>query len=510
MFEDRVRLPLLRSKITTAEEAASLIREGMTVGTSGFGAAGDCKVVPRALADRAVREGLRITLMTGASGGYDSDGVLAEAKAIRRRIPYQSDKTLRNQINAGEVMFFDLHLSEMAEQLRDGHLGPVDVAIIEAIAVTEDGIVPTMSVGNSAVFAALAKQVIVEINLEMPLALEGLHDVYAPGPRTHRWPIPITSTEQRIGLPYIPVDREKIAAIVITHKRDSPNNVQPPDAETMQIAGHLNEFLANEVKTGRLQSSLQPLQAGVGSIANAVLHGLVDSGYRGLRMYSEVLQDSAIELLDAGCLEFACASALMLSAPYQARFFDGIEKYRSRILLRPQEISNNPEVIRRLGVIAVNTALECDIYGNVNSTHVCGTHMMNGLGGSGDYARNAYLSVFVTKSLAKGGDISSIVPMVSHVDHISHDVDVLVTEHGLADLRGLAPRERAQQIINNCVDPSYRNALRDYVTRAGTRGGHTPHLLESALAWHTHYQKHGNMHGALDPASARVAEPSEI
>jgi succinyl-CoA:acetate CoA-transferase len=162
-------------------------------------------------------------------------------------------------------------------------------------------------------------------------------------------------------------------------------------------------------------------------------------------------------------------------------------------VLRPQEVSNHPEIIRRLGIIAINTALEADIYGNVNSTHVLGTHMMNGIGGSGDFARNAYLSVFATKSIAKGGKISSIVPMVSHVDHTEHDVDIIVTEVGLADLRGLAPRERAEIIIKNCVAEPYRQMLHDYVTEAKQRGGHTPHILEKALSWHTHYRDTGSM-----------------
>ena len=119
--------------------------------------------------------------------------------------------------------------------------------------------------------------------------------------------------------------------------------------------------------------------------------------------------------------------------------FGNLERYKDKLVLRPQEISNHPEVVRRLGIIGINTALEFDIYGNVNSTHVGGTKMMNGIGGSGDFARNAHLAIFVTKSIAKGGNISSVVPMVSHVDHTEHDVDILVTEQGLADLRGLAP-----------------------------------------------------------------------
>src|SRR4029078_11583721 len=106
---------------------------------------------------------------------------------------------------------------------------------------------------------------------------------------------------------------------------------------------------------------------------------------------------------------------------------------------RPQEISNHPEVIRRLGCLAMNGMIQADIYGNVNSTHMMGSSIQTGIGGSGDFARNAYISMFVTPSTAKGGLISCIVPMVSHVDHTEHDVHVIVTEQGLADLRGLPP-----------------------------------------------------------------------
>jgi acetyl-CoA hydrolase/succinyl-CoA:acetate CoA-transferase len=182
-----------------------------------------------------------------------------------------------------------------------------------------------------------------------------------------------------------------------------------------------------------------------------------------------------------------------LSADKYRKVIPDIAAYKSRLILRPQEISNHPEVIRRLGIIGINTALEFDIYGNVNSTHVGGTHMMNGIGGSGDFARNAYMSIFVTKSTAKNGAISRVVPMVSHVDHTEHDVDILVTETGLADLRGLAPRERATTIIANCVHPAYRETLSDYHKRALARGGQTPHVLEEALKWHSSLREIGRM-----------------
>ena len=98
----------------------------------------------------------------------------------------------------------------------------------------------------------------------------------------------------------------------------------------------------------------------------------------------------------------------------------------------------------------MNSMIEADIYGNINSTHLMGSSMMNGIGGSGDFARNGYLSFFVTPSVAKDGKISCIVPMCSHVDHTEHDTQIIVTEQGLADLRGLAPRQRAKVMIEKC------------------------------------------------------------
>ncbi|MVA79273.1 succinate CoA transferase [Agrobacterium vitis] len=494
MLRDRIRYRPLMDKLVTADEAAAMIEDGMTIGMSGFTRAGEAKAVPMALAERARKHPLKITLMTGASLGNDLDKTLVEAHVVSRRMPFQADPALRKAINAGEVMFIDQHLSETVEQLRTGQIAPVDIAIVEAVAITEHGgIVPTTSVGNSASFAILAKKVIIELNLSQPITLEGLHDIYIPSRRPARMPIPVVTPESRVGLPYISIPPEKIAAIVVSEKHDSSASIQPPDEETKAIAGHLIELLLNEVRQGRMGYDLQPLQAGIGTIANAVLHGFIDTPFHDLKMYSEVLQDSTFELIDAGKMSFASASSITLSAEMYQKVLPKLAEYKHHLVLRPQEISNHPEVIRRLGLICINTALEFDLYGNVNSTHVSGTQMMNGIGGSGDFARNAYLSIFVTKSIAKNGAISSVVPMVSHVDHTEHDVDILITEQGLADLRGLAPRERARLVLDNCVHPDYRDQLADYYQRTLVRGGHTPHILEEAFSWHQSMRETGTM-----------------
>ena len=243
---------------------------------------------------------------------------------------------------------------------------------------------------------------------------------------------------------------------------------------------------------GRIPSSFLPIQSGVGNVANAVLGELGENKHiPPFEMYTEVIQDSVIGLMKEGRIKFASGCSLTIGADKLQDIIDHMDFFRDKIVLRPQEISNNPEVARRMGLITINTALEADIYGNINSTHVCGTKMMNGIGGSGDFTRNAYISIYTTPSTAKGGAISSIVPMVSHVDHSEHSVKVLITEHGIADLRGKSPVQRAQEIINNCVDPAYRPMMQEYLSK--TKLAHTQHNLGLAFAMHEEFLKSGDM-----------------
>ena len=261
-----------------------------------------------------------------------------------------------------------------------------------------------------------------------------------------------------------------------------------------KISDNILKFLANEVAEGRLGKSLLPIQSGVGSVANAVLYGLCESEYENLTCYTEVIQDSMLDLIRCGKALKASTTSISPSPEGQIKFFEDIEFFKDKIIFRPEEISNNPEVARRLSVIAMNTALEVDIYGNVNSTHVQGKKIMNGIGGSGDFSRNAGISIFTTSSIAKEGLISSIVPMCPHVDHTEHEVMVIVTEQGYADLRGLSPKERAVKIIENCAHPDYKDMLMDYFNRACAEAPcQTPHILDEALSWHSRFEKTGSM-----------------
>ena len=490
----RIKDARLTDKVVSAEEAASWITDGMTLGLSGFTRAGDVKAVPMALIDRAKHESFKINVFTGASLGSDIDKLMSEAGIIHKRLPFQADKAMRQNINNGNHLFVDQHLSHTAELLRQNAIETIDYAVLEAISITDDGfIIPTTSIGNSSIFAESADNIIIEINMAQSEALEGVHDLYSPAKQGERDPIPLVKASDRIGEKGIPLDADKVRGIVFTDQLDSPSTIVEPDEETKIMANHLMDFLRSEIESGRLTKELAPIQSGIGSVANAVLHGMVDSEFENLEVYSEVLQDAVFDLMDAGKVSTASCCSITLSDNKMKQVFNDFGQYKDKIIMRPQEISNHPEIIRRLGLIAINTALELDIYGNVNSTHVTGTKMMNGIGGSGDFARNSRLAIFVTKSIAKNGDISSIVPFASHVDHTEHDVDVIVTEQGYADLRGLAPRERVPLIIEHCAHPSYRSQLWDYYNEALERGGQTPHVLEKALSWHINLQKEGTM-----------------
>lgn len=489
-----IRNKAFSDKIVSAEEAASWIQDGMNLGMSGFTLFGEPKEFPLALSKRGEKEDFKINLYTGASLGPTADQSMAEAGIVNLRVPYQGNPVMRGKINAGEMYYIDQHLSHTAEEVRKGTLGKIDYAIIEAAAITEEGlIIPTGSVGNSPIFVDRAENVIIELNTTAPKAYEGLHDIAVLEDQGERKEIPIYDTAGRIGEIGIKVDPAKVKGIILSDQPDIPSPLFEPNEETQQIANNLLDFLSAEVEAGRMTESLAPLQSGVGSVANAVLNGMKDSQFKDLEVYSEVLQDGIFDLIDAGVVKFAAATAFSLSEKRVNSLAEDLEKYKDKILFRPQEISNHPEVIRRLGVISFNTALEVDIYGNINSTHVSGTRIMNGIGGSGDFARNAKITIFVTASQAKGGAISTIVPFVSHVDHTEHDVDVIVTERGYADLRGLPPVKRAEKIIE-ISHPDYKEQLREYFEEAKEKvGGQTPHMLDKAFSWHTHLKEHGTM-----------------
>jgi succinate CoA transferase len=486
-------------KFMTADEAASCVLHDDNVGFSGFTPAGCPKMIPLAIAKRAEEEHAKgnpfqIGIFTGASTGDRLDGALARAEAVKFRTPYQSNKDLRALLNARGAQYFDLHLSELAQMLRYGFFGKVNVAVVEAADVNENGeIVLTDAVGISPTICRLADRILIELNRYHPKEIRGMHDVYEPADPPHRREIPVYTPSDRIGSPVVRVNPDKIAGVVETNLLTDGGVFTPLDEVTLAIGRNVAAFLVSEIRAGRIPAAFLPLQSGVGNIANAVLSCMGENREIPVfKVYTEVIQNAVFKLMNEGRVDFVSGCSLSVSAEVLKEIYANLDFFKHKILLRPQEISNNPEVARRMGLIAINTALEVDIFGNINSTHVSGTRMMNGIGGSGDFTRASYMSIFTTPSTAKEGKISAFVPMVSHLDHSEHSVKIIVSEYGVADLRGKSPVQRARVIIDNCVHPDYRPLLNEYLNM-GVQG-HTPQNLKCCFAFHQELAAGGDMH----------------
>ncbi|MGD0815010.1 MAG: succinate CoA transferase [Verrucomicrobiota bacterium] len=482
-----------------AAEAASLIENGQTLAFSGFTPAGAPKEIPKAIAARATEvhasgQPFRVGVITGASTGHSLDGSLARADAILFRTPYQNDPDLRKSINEGRTKFYDMHLSQLPQAVRYGFLGPVHWAVVEASDITASGeITLATSVGAAPTFCRVAGKILVELNHYHPQALRGFHDIYEPADPPHRQPVPLLRPDDHIGMLTIRVDPKKIAGVVETNLPDEVGSFSAVSETTARIGDNVADFLAAELQRGLIPSSFLPIQSGVGDTANAVLKSMgAHPKIPKFDMYTEVIQDAVLALVKEGKIRFASGCSLTVSNPVLRDIYENLEFFRSRLLLRPQEITNNPEIVRRLGIISINTAIEVDITGNVNSTHVLGRNMVSGIGGSGDFARNAFLTIFTCPSTAKGGKISTIIPLVSHLDSSEHSVQIIITEQGIADLRGKSPMDRAKAIIENCAHPDYRPILRDYVALAGST--HSPQTLRQAFAMHIAFSETGDMH----------------
>jgi succinate CoA transferase len=486
-------------RFITAEEAAYHIKHDDNVAFSGFTPAGSPKAVPTALAARARSEHeagrpFKIGMFTGASTGDSLDGELARANAIKFRTPYQSNNDLKKLINSGQTEYYDMHLSQLAQEMRYKFLGDVDVAIIEAADITDDGeVILTSAVGISPTAARLAKKVIIELNANHPASIKGLHDIYELQDPPIRRAVPIYTVKDLCGTPTLKIDPAKIVGIVETNRPDEIKGFTPADDITNKIGDNVAIFLASQINKGIIPRDFLPIQSGVGNIANAVLGALgANPEIPPFMMYTEVIQDAVIDLMKQGNLTFVSGCSLTVTPDILKEIYGNLEFFKPKMILRPQELSNNPEVVRRLGLITINTALEADIYGNINSTHVLGTTMMNGIGGSGDFTRNSFLSIFTCPSVAKQGAISAIVPMVTHFDHSEHSVKVLITEQGIADLRGKSPSQRAQTIIENCVHPDYKQILWDYIHKCSKKM-HTSHTLSAAFEMHQEFLTTGDM-----------------
>ncbi|KAF5096325.1 hypothetical protein D0Z03_001643 [Geotrichum reessii] len=513
ILKQRIRYQPFLEKIKAAEDLIPHFKNGQYIGWSGFTGVGGPKAVPTALANHVEENKLQgqlgFKLFVGASADVDIESRWADLNMLQQRAPHQVGRPIANAINDGRTAFFDKHLSMFPQDLTYGYYTlqkqgskNLDISIIEATGIDDNGnIILGPSVGASPELVTYSDKIIIEINTALP-SFEGLHDINMPLLPPNRVPYPVISPLDRFGTPNLPVDPSKIIGIVESTKLDTVGENTPSDDMSKAIASHLIEFFKQEVAAGRMPENLHPLQSGIGNIANAVVEGLADSHFTNLDVWTEVLQDSFLEFFESGKLRSATSTSVRLTPNGFKRFFNNWDEFSKKLILRSQVVSNHPELIRRLGVIAMNTPVEVDIYAHANSTNVNGSRMLHGIGGSGDFLRNAKLSIMHTPSArATKTDpygLSCVVPFATHVDQTEHDLDIIVTEQGLADLRGLSPKDRARVVIDKCAHPVYKPILSEYLDRAEfyaakKKSLHEPHILRDAFKLHTNLEDKGTM-----------------
>jgi len=491
-MKERILYRPLQKKLTTAAEAALRIRSGMTVAFGGYTSSGYPKAVADELARRKASEPeLCFRVISGSSNG-PLDGLLAEHELCERRISLLGHRSMSAAVNAGKIAYVEEQMNRMPQLLRSGAYGKIDILVVEALGITEEGrLIPTSSVGLLPNLMDAAGEIIIEINTAQPEALRGMHDIYRVAPPPHRRPIPLERVGQRIGWDTIELDTSKVSAIVESAAPDIAVAAGKNDATVQKITDNLFNFLELEVR-GRLGGWLPPIQTGFGNLASSIVNNFRESSFRDLQFFCGGINESCVELLSSGKVRAVSCGSIEMTPRVMELFKTEPELIRNTIVLRNGEITNCAEIISRLGIIALSSGIEVDIFGNVNSSHISGTKVVNGLGGGANFAENAGLSIVMIASEAKGGDISAIVPMVSHQDILCHDVDVLITENGVADLRGKTDAERAALVISRCAG-SYRAQLQDYLDRAKAHGGHHPMLLQEALSWHQRLRETGSM-----------------
>lgn len=488
----RIRNKELLERVVTAEKASFLFEDGMMVATSGNPLMGYPKAVFLSLAERIKRErGIKIDLISAGPLGPEVDEALVRSGGIRTRIGAIWSEPLREAVNRGEVRFLEGKGGQLPTLARQGIFGKIDIAVVEAIGITEEGnIIPATAVYDAPDWVDLASSIIVEINLLRPLEMEGIHDVYQ---KNQMDPIPLIKPLDRIGVPYIPVNPEKIRFIVGSRVPDRDTLDISMDVRGERIGKHLMRFLEEQVRQGKLSNPLPPLEVGIGGVTSSILKELGESDFNSLFFHMPAITDPVMDLIDKLKVEGVSGTALRFSLKAWTIFQSNLDKYKKFIVLRPVSIINSSELIQRLGIISINAALEADIHGQVNSSHLMGSKIWTGVAGSYDFSRNGTMSIFAIPSTTKGEKISSIVPFVSHVDHTEHEVDIVVTEQGLADLRGLDPYERAKRIIEECAHPDYRDLLRDYIRKSQKGMGHIPICLEEAFSFYKRFQEKGSM-----------------
>jgi acyl-CoA hydrolase len=464
----------------------------MHVAMSGYSGAGYPKAVVESLRERKIAgEDFGINLTTGANVPW-VDERLGSVGLLKKRVPMVAHKVLGTLVNKGEVHYVEQQMNRMPRLLRRNAFGPIDLLVVEALGFDAQGnLIPTNSIGMLDYLMQAADKIIIEINRAQHERLASLHDIYITQAPPFTQPIPLVKPNQRIGKRGIPFDHRKIVAIVETDIPEISTQVYKATQVSSTIAQNLFNFLEVEYKD--LKGFLPPVQTGFGTISDSITTGFQNTNFKDIQFFCGGVGESAMTLLESGKALSLSTGGLGMNEKV-ASILSSFAHLEDSLVIRNGSVTNSSEIINRLSLIALNTGIEIDIYGNVNSSHITGSRVVNGIGGGANFAQNSGLSVVLIPSLSKGGAISNIMPMVSHQDINEHDVDVVITENGVADVRGLDDVQRAEKIISSCASLEYKESLSLYLQRAiKISGGHHPQIPLEAFGWYKRLKETGTM-----------------
>lgn len=479
-MSDRIRNSELEGKLTDEESAVRKhIITAHSIAFGGMGGQSVPKLIPRAMLEQKDElDGKALTILTGGGGTASFEKAMNNID-VARRYYYLSGKDFREKVNEGKAKFFDFWVGEYSHMIRrrlvpssDG----IDVTVIEVTGIGENGeIIPSLSVDTSMAMVQASKKVILEINTEKPV-LRGLHDMYLSSIGE---PIPITGVLDRAGKPYLTIPESKIAAIVMGNTREEEaGSYSSVSAGDLVIAERISAVVDEELSKEKFPI---PLQLGAGPIASAVIEKM---DREQLDIWSEIIPSRWTSFIGSKVKGISASAIYTLPGEqkYTDAFLEGYSDFGGEIILRTNEITNSSEVIARLGLIAVQQAISMDIFGAANVSHI-GGKIYNGVGGSGDFTRSARTTILALSSATSNGKFSKIVPMLPNVDIPKQDIDIVVTDQGSADLRGLSPVERARLIIERCSHPNFREDLSSYLEKALKNPQHIPFEPDEAARW---------------------------
>jgi 4-hydroxybutyrate CoA-transferase len=335
----------------------------------------------------------------------------------------------RRAVAEGRADYVPVFFSEIPRLFREGVL-PVDVALIQVSPPDEQGYCSFgLSVDYSEAAAEVAKLVIAEVNFNCP--------------RTHGSSIHLS----------------QLSYVVESNDPSIELKPQPPSAVDIEIGKHVASLIPDRAN----------LQVGIGALPDAVLAQL--GGKRDLGVHTEMMGDGLVDLYHEGVVTNAYNN--LNPGKFVATFLLGTSKlYRfvddnPLINMQPVDYTNGIRIAGQVErLMSINSALEVDLMGQVVADTL-GHKQYSGVGGQVDFVRAASASpggkaIIALPSTAKGNSISKIVATItpgSAVTTSRNDVHFVVTEYGIADLRGKSLRERADALIA-VAHPDFREQLR--------------------------------------------------